>query len=296
MKIALQPAFLFSALLSMLFACSSPENRASAKANNETSSALNKIDTVYNPGSGWELVWSDEFEGTSIDTDNWNFQVLDAGTFNDEWQRYTNSTNNAYVQNGALVIKAIHETDRHGMDQYTSARLNTAGKQTWKYGKIVGRIKLPYSNGIWPAFWMLGANINENGGDTPWPQCGEIDILELYGSKDNAVVEANLHYADSTESHAMMGAAAFELGQGKFADDYHLFELEWDSEKVTWFVDGEHYATQSISSEEFSEFRKDFFILLNIAVGGTWAGRPDENSVFPQFMYVDWLRVYQQKS
>ena len=181
------------------------------------------------------------------------------------------------------------------MNQYTSARLNTANKQAFKYGKISARIKLPYSTGIWPAFWMLGANINENGGDTPWPQSGEIDILELYGSKDDGVIEANIHYADSLESHKMIGAVPFKLDEGKFSDAFHVFELEWNKNKISWFVDGKEFASTPISSAEFSEFQEEFFILLNVAVGGAFAGRPDETSVFPQHMYVDWVRVYKHK-
>ncbi|MEM7487228.1 MAG: glycoside hydrolase family 16 protein [Bacteroidota bacterium] len=256
-------------------------------------SDLNK--DTYSPGADWELAWFDEFESDSIDKDKWNFQLVEAGTFNDEWQRYTKSNNNAYIENKRLVIKAIHEGDTHGMNQYTSARLNTANKYTFKYGKIMARIKLPESEGIWPAFWLLGANIDENGGDTPWPQSGEIDILELYGSKDDAVIEANAHYADSSDNHAMMGAASYKLKQGKFSDAFHLFELEWDANEIKWFVDGEQYASMPILSEELSEFHKDFFILLNIAVGGTHAGRPGANSSFPQYMYIDWVRVYKKR-
>ncbi|MFV1884529.1 MAG: family 16 glycosylhydrolase [Balneola sp.] len=250
---------------------------------------------IYKPGADWELVWSDDFSGETINPENWNFQEVEAGLFNEEWQRYTDSEQNAYIENNQLVIKAIHESDEHGLNQYTSARLNTANKQSWKYGKIAARIKLPYGKGIWPAFWMLGANINENGGDTPWPQSGEIDILELYGTKDDAMVEANIHYADSENKHAMMGAVSYTLDEGIFADDFHIFELEWTKEYIKWFVDGNEYATTDISSFELTEFHEEFFLLLNIAVGGTWAGRPDDSTPFPQYMYVDWIRVYQQK-
>lgn len=242
----------------------------------------------------WELVWEDDFDGEALNMDNWNRQVVQAGRFNDEWQRYTDSDENSYVENGNLVIKAIHESDEHGMDQYTSARLNTAGKQSWKYGKISARIKLPYGEGMWPAFWMLGTNINENGGDTPWPQSGEIDILEMYGSNDDANIEGNFHYADENDEHAMYGQVHYKLKNGIFADDFHVFELEWDAEKISWLVDGEEFATADISDEVYSEFREEFFLLLNIAVGGEWAGRPDETTEFPQYMYVDWVRVYQK--
>lgn len=257
-------------------------------------SDLKLTKTSYNPGEDWKLVWADEFELDSINAGNWNYQIVEAGRFNEEWQRYTSSNKNAYIEDNCLVIKANHESDVHGMDQYTSARLNTAKKHTFKYGKIAAKIKLPYGKGIWPAFWMLGSNINENGGDTPWPQSGEIDIFELYGSKDDGIVEANAHYANSLDSHAMMGAASYKLEKGKFADDFHVFELEWDQTKISWLVDGEQYASMPITSEELSEFHKDFFILLNIAVGGTHAGRPGEETSFPQFMYIDWIRTYKK--
>ncbi|MDX1591488.1 MAG: glycoside hydrolase family 16 protein [Balneolaceae bacterium] len=250
----------------------------------------------YNPGSDWELIWADEFEGDTLNESYWNRQIVEAGRFNEEWQRYTDDPANAQIENGSLVIKAIHESDEHGPDQYTSARLNTAKKFTFRYGKVAARIKLPTGEGIWPAFWMLGANIDENGGDTPWPQSGEIDILELYGTKSDSVVEANIHYADSSGSHAQMGAIPYELKNGSFSDDFHLFELIWDENQITWLVDGEQYASADITSDERSEFHREFFLLLNIAVGGTWAGRPDKSTDFPQEMVVDWVRVYKKSN
>jgi beta-glucanase (GH16 family) len=243
----------------------------------------------------WQLIWSDEFDGPQIDSSKWNFQVLKAGQFNEEWQRYTNNPKNAFIENKQLVIKAIHESKQHGLDQYTSARLNTAGKFSFTYGKISARIKLPEGEGIWPAFWMLGANIDENGGDTPWPLCGEIDILELYGSKNDSTVEANIHYADNQGKHSAMGAVDYTLNQGKFSDDFHIFELVWDEKHIAWLVDGKQYAETKIDSATRTEFHKPFFLLLNIAVGGTFAGRPNASTPFPQAMYVDWIRVYQNK-
>jgi|SRR6056297_107624 len=290
MKKSISGILIIALLLTVINSCMTKEKE---KAND---SALAQNETMYQPGDNWDLVWADEFEGDSIDASSWNFQVEEAGRFNEEWQRYTNSSDNAYIEDSNLVLKAIHESDEHGMGQYTSARLNTANKQSWTYGKIAARIKLPHGEGIWPAFWMLGANIDENGGDTPWPETGEIDILELYGFKDDGVVEANIHYADASGEHAMMGAESFELDEGKFADDFHVFELEWDSEKISWFVDGEQYATTPITTDERSEFHQDFFLLLNIAVGGTFAGRPDDTTPFPQYMYIDWVRVYQKSS
>lgn len=249
----------------------------------------------YQPGDGWKLVWADEFEGNTIDPENWTRQVLKAGQFNKEWQRYTDSTSNAYVEDSCLVIKAIHESDSQGLDQYTSARLHTGNKQSWKYGKLAARIQLPYGQGIWPAFWMLGANCSEIGGDTDWPHCGEIDILELYGTKDDGVVEANIHYSGDDGKHAMLEPPHFKLEKGKFAENFHVFELIWDEQQIQWLVDGQKYASTPITSEARSEFHEEFYFLLNIAVGGAWAGRPDESTPFPQMMYVDWVRVYQLK-
>jgi len=290
---------LFSALVIVsiaLISCKNKEQKANFDDQEKVKNPISKLnEDAHEPGLDWKLAWSDEFDADTINANNWNFQVVEAGRFNDEWQRYTNSNENAYIDNNCLVIKAVHESDVHGMDQYTSARLHTANKQSWKYGKISARIKLPEGEGIWPAFWMLGANIDENGGDTPWPQSGEIDVLELYGSKDDGVIEANAHYANTSGSHAMAGAAAFKLKKGKFADAFHIFELEWDENRIAWFVDGEEFSSIPITSDELSEFHKEFFILLNIAVGGSHAGRPNTNTKFPQYMYIDWVRVYNKK-
>lgn len=257
--------------------------------------AANLTDDRYQAGEHWQLVWADEFKTAELASANWNRQVVKPGRYNEEWQRYTNDDRNAYIDNDCLVIKAIHEGETHGENQYSSARLNTAQKQSWRYGKVAARIQLPYGRGIWPAFWMLGANCDENGGDIPWPFCGEIDIFELYGSKDDGTVEGNIHYADRNAKHAMLQAPAFRLPAGKFADAFHVFEIEWDEQQIRWFVDGQSYATATITADELGEFHREFFIILNIAVGGAWAGRPDESSVFPQYMYVDWIRVYQQR-
>lgn len=294
-KQTIQSFTIFFTLSIILFTCTGKKQKSSDydmnKNNRETS---NSIESPYNPGLKWKLEWSDEFNTGTINTKNWNVQVEKAGRFNEEWQRYTNSNKNAYIENNCLVIKAIHEGSTHGINQYTSARLNTSQKQVFKHGKIAARIKLPQGKGIWPAFWMLGANIDENGGDTPWPMCGEIDILELYGSKDDASIEANIHYADSSESHAQMGAVKYQLDKGIFADAFHVFELEWDEKNMRWFVDGKEFATTVIDTKELSEFHNHFFILLNIAVGGKHAGRPDDSTIFPQMMHIDWIRYYRK--
>lgn len=283
------PAFLFS--LAVLAACDADDRVVNP--GDIQYPAANLGDDNYDPGPGRELVWSDEFKGDTLDPDKWVRQVEKAGRFNDEWQRYTDSIENAYVEDDCLVIEAIHEGDGHASDHYTSARLHTLPGDAWQYGKIAARIQLPYGKGIWPAFWMLGANISENGGDTPWPQSGEIDILEMYGSRNNGRIEANIHYANRKDRHEAMGAVSYALEEGWFADAFHVFEIEWDEEHIEWFVDGTKFASTPISGDEFSEFHKPFFILLNIAVGGRAAGPASDSTLFPQVMYVDWIRVYQ---
>lgn len=253
--------------------------------------AKNKDDYVVDDKK-WNFVWADEFSGDELDLKNWTRQILPK-PYNKEWQQYFDRKENSYVKDGCLVLKAIHHSKKHGNQQYTSARLHTGGKHAWKYGKIAARIQLPYGKGIWPAFWMLGKDINEIGGTVPWPKCGEIDILELYGSRDDAVVECNLHYDD--QGHKMMGVEKYKLKEGIFAEQFHVFEIEWDKHEMRWLVDGKKYHTASIKDPALSEFHDEFYILLNIAVGGEHAGRPDDSTPFPQYMYVDWVRVYEEK-
>jgi len=247
---------------------------------------------TFKVDSKWKLVWSDEFEGDELNLKNWTRQVL-LKPYNDEWQQYLDHKVNSFVKDGCLVIKAIHTSEEHGKAQYTSGRLHTGGKHSWKYGKIAARIQLPHGKGIWPAFWMLGDDITELGGKTPWPKCGEIDIFELYGTRSDSVVESNLHYDD--EGHKQFDATSFKLEQGIFADNFHVFEIEWTKEKITWLVDGKAYHTVEITDDAMNEFHTKQYILLNLAVGGEHAGRPDETTPFPAQMYVDWVRVYKEK-
>ncbi len=241
------------------------------------------------------LVWSDEFNGTSIDSANWTYDIGTGaekglnGWGNNEWQYYTNRPENARIEDfpgggRGLVIEAKKES--YGGSEYTSARLLTQGLQSFTYGRIEARIKLPIGQGIWPAFWMLGSNIDT----VPWPGCGEIDIMEYLGHEPTKV-HGTIHFGGSkTSSHS--------LGSGNFNDDFHVFAIEWEAGEFRWYVDEMHYATQTEWTSSVgafpSPFDKPFFILLNVAVGGNWPGYPDGSTVFPQKMYVDWVRVYRQ--
>ncbi len=237
----------------------------------------------------YKLIWSDEFNGPNIDPSVWTHETGGNGWGNGEWEYYTDRSVNSYIDNGVLVIKAIKEN--YGNMNYTSARLITRGKKFFKYGKIEARIKLPYGKGIWPAFWMMGENINSMG----WPSCGENDIMEMTGGESgDSRVYGTLHWSNNGQ-HAQSGGY-YDLSSGKFADGFHIFAVTWSPQKIVWSVDDHTYYTIDITPEGLKAFQNDFFILLNLAVGGQWPGYPDATTIFPQTMEVDYVRVYQDTS
>lgn len=234
-----------------------------------------------------ELVWSDEFDYTGLpDPNKWTFET-GGNWYNNELQYYRDGTNNAEVIDGKLVITAKEEP--YGGNDYTSARMITfQNGGTWKYGKVEARIRLPYGQGIWPAFWMLGKNFQT----VPWPACGEIDIMEMIGGGDNdKTIHGTAHWEDYNGNHAYTGGSK-TLASGIYADAFHIFAMEWNTNQIRWFMDGVQYYSLDISSQDKSEFDAEFFIILNIAVGGDWPGNPDATTVFPQTMEVDYVRVY----
>ncbi|MCF8226456.1 MAG: family 16 glycosylhydrolase [Bacteroidales bacterium] len=237
----------------------------------------------------FELVWSDEFDYNGYpDANVWTPEEGGGGWGNNESQYYTsNDLDNAKVENGFLTITALKENFEG--NEYTSARLITKGKINFQYGKIEARIKLPYGQGIWPAFWMMGENIDDVG----WPACGEIDIMEFVGGDDtDNKVHGTVHW-DNSGSHAQYGSS-YSLAEGIFANDFHTFSVEWTPESVRWYVDNIQYNVIDITPSGLSEFHQDFFILLNLAVGGNWPGYPDASTVFPQTLVVDYVRVYKK--
>jgi len=189
------------------------------------------------------------------------------------------------VDNGILTITAREESV--GGRDYTSARITTQNKFDFKYGRIEARIKLPYGQGLWPAFWMLGKNFNTDG----WPACGEIDIMEMVGGTggDNTV-HSTLHW-EHDGGHANYGQS-HTLSSGIYADDYHIYAVEWNSQEIKGYMDDVHYFTADITPAQLSEFHNNFFMILNVAVGGDWPGPPDGTTTFPQTMEVDYVRVY----
>lgn len=230
------------------------------------------------------LVWSDEFNGSSIDTSKWNFEIGTGswGWGNNEQQYYTNRSDNAYVSGGALHIRAKRES--YGGMNYTSARLITNGKFTFTYGYVEARLALPSSQGIWPAFWMLGANI----GSVGWPACGEIDIMEAINAENRTY--ATCHWDNG-------GHASYGLASGYFdITQYHTYGMQWDNQYIRMFVDGNKIYEIYIGNNSggTDEFHRPFYLLLNVAVGGNWPGFNIDNNAFPQEMKVDYVRVYQE--
>jgi beta-glucanase (GH16 family) len=238
----------------------------------------------------YELLWADEFDYTGFpDAEYWTFEVGGDGWGNSELQYYkANDEDNSWVENGSLKITAIKET--YGGRNYTSARILTREKFNFQYGKIEASLKLPYGQGIWPAFWIMGESISDVG----WPACGEIDIMEMVGGDngDNEI-HGTAHW-DNEGSHAQYGGS-YSLSGGIFADTFHTFTVEWDPSSIRWFLDGQQFHVLSITSAGLSEFHNDFFILLNLAVGGRWPGDPDQSTVFPQTLEVDYIRVYKSR-
>lgn len=258
----------------------------------------------------WTIAWSDEFNNNTFDTDTWARQIWLTPP-NNEWEQYTGEEDTAYEEDGYMILKAdLKDGMESGYGNYTSARVisNPGGSdgdsgstgKTFEYGKIAARIQLPSGKGVWPAFWMLGDNIYETGGDTSWPSCGEIDILEtgFSGNEDGewggATLGGAIHYDTSIDNDT--GSWTYEtdhtsLDEGRYSDDFHVYEIEWDESSITWRVDEEEFFTTDITDSMYNEFREEFYILFNIAIGGNLTDDPDGTD-YPKYMKIDWIRHY----
>lgn len=238
----------------------------------------------------WELVWSDEFNGaagTLPDAAKWGYDI---GTGQDGWgnqelQYYTNRPENVSNDgNGNLVITARREA--FGGRAFTSARINTKGRFSQTYGRIEARIQNPYGPGIWPAFWMLGDNFDTVG----WPQCGEIDIMEMRG-QDPTIIHGTVHGPGYSAGNSISGSRA--LVGGRYDADFHIYAVEWFEDRIDFFVDGYlyHRVRPRYANGEWV-FNGDMFLILNVAVGGAYVGFPNDLTPFPQRMLIDYVRVY----
>ncbi len=243
----------------------------------------------------WVLTWSDEFSGANgspVDSSKWTLETGGGGWGNDELEYYTSRSQNSYQQDGNLVIKVLQEkyAGADGVSRnYTSARLKTQNKFTQAYGRFEARIRIPYGQGIWPAFWMLGEDIDTAG----WPTSGEIDIMENIG-KEPTLVHGTIHGPGYSGSEGIGSPFALP-DQQKFTSDFHVYAVEWEPKAIRFYVDDHLYATRTpadLPPEKKWIYDHPFFLLLNVAVGGGWPGNPDESTVFPQTMLVDYVRVY----
>jgi beta-glucanase (GH16 family) len=249
---------------------------------------------AQSPPPGWTLTWSDEFNGpngASPDPAKWKFDIGGGGYGNHELESYTNRPVNAHQQDGHLIITALKETHT-GPDRikrlYTSARILTKGLFSQPYGRFEARMQLPTGKGIWPAFWLLGSNIDSN----PWPECGEIDIMENIG--DPTQIYSTLHGPGYSRDHAI--SAHFTLPPGEAVNTaFHLYSVEWTPDDIKFFFD-DHLITHRIHADlppnTHWAFDHPFFILFDLATGGDWPGNPDQTTTFPQQMVVDYVRVY----
>jgi len=238
---------------------------------------------------GYELSWADEFTGDAINMNSYNFEIGDGcpnlcGWGNNELEYYTDQSENAFIEDDKLVIRAT----RLGTEGFRSARIQTKDKVEFKFGRIDVRAKLPEGRGIWPAIWMLGANINEVG----WPASGEIDIMELVGHQPN-VTHGTAHWGNPGDPSTFEGSS-ISLDE-KFSEQFHVFSLVWEQNSIQWYMDETlfHTITPTNTQGATYRFNDPFFMVFNLAVGGNWPGSPDASTVFPQQMEIDYVRFFQ---
>lgn len=236
--------------------------------------------------TGWTLVWHDEFDGEVLNLDNWTYDLGGSGWGNHEHQYYTARPENARLEEGLLVIEA--RAEQYLQSNYTSARIKTQDLHDWTYGRIEARMQLPYGNGIWPAFWMLGTDIGQVG----WPASGEIDIMEHIG-REATQIFGTVHGPGYSGAGGVGGSTTFP--SGSLSDAFHVYAIEWEPAQIRWYVDEEQYfqVIPGLLPGDWV-YNHPFFIIINLAVGGDWPGYPDETTVFPQYLRVDYVRVYQQ--
>ena len=273
-------------LLPVLAACAGAPTQGRSTTTSDTTSS----------NAPREIVWADEFEGPAgapADPARWVADTGGGGWGNQERQYYTPRENAALDGQGHLVITARAEppesmrTCWYGRCRYTSARLKTKGRFEQTFGRFEARVRVPRGQGIWPAFWMLGADIDRVG----WPACGEIDVMEHIG-REPLTAHGTMHGPGYSGANGIGNAVAFDQ---PVADDFHVFAVEWAVNDLRWFVDGRQYfRTTSASLPQSARwvFDHPFFLLLNLAVGGAWPGDPDATSTYPQEMVVDYVRVY----
>lgn len=241
---------------------------------------------------GYTLVWRDEFNGEMLNVSDWSYDIGNGcpnlcGWGNNESEYYRED--NTSIVNGHLVITAKRQ-NYEGFE-YTSSRIHTKGKQQFKFGRIDIRAALPEGKGIWPALWMLGSNIDAVG----WPASGEIDIMEMTGDIPNRVV-GTVHYGTNLSQHGFKSASKFISSGDSYQEKFHVYSINWENNLIQFMVDDEVYSTITPADLDGQPwpFNKFFFFIFNVAVGGNWPGYPDSSTKFPQYLIVDYVRVFQK--
>lgn len=247
---------------------------------------------------GYDLLWHDEFNGTVMDETIWNYEPHAPGWTNAELQEYTTSTDNIFVKDGRMTLKAIKTQDDKGKDYYTSGKVTTKDKQDFLYGKVVASAKVPEGQGLWPAIWMMPTNQSIYGG---WPACGEIDIMEVLGNEADTAY-STIHYGKPHNEQQ----GKYVLEEGSFAEDFHEYSVEWEPGEMRFYIDGDLNLTVNdwfsgdigIDDKPYpAPFDQTFYVQLNLAVGGTWPGNPDATTDFDKAEFeIDYVRVYQKES
>lgn len=259
--------------------------------------ADDNIDLMKETNKNWNLVWEDNFDGDSLNMEDWNYETHEPGWVNNELQEYTDSTDNIYVKDGELVLKAIKDETEDGV-KYTSGKVTTQNKRDYKYGRFEARLKVPEGQGLWPAFWMMPTDENLYGS---WPRCGEIDIMEVLGHEPEKAY-GTIHYGNPHREQQ----GTYILDGTTFADDYHVFSVEWEPSEMRFYIDGNLYHTVNdwYTKQEGDDektypapFDQPFYLQFNLAVGGNWPGNPDETTDFENAeLKVDYVKVYQLDS
>lgn len=284
------------------------ENQDSDTSGGNSSGGSSSGGTIENPSKrteaellkeGYQLKWQDNFDGDTLNRADWNVELHKKGWVNEEWQAYVDSDKNIQVKDGKLLIKPVETVNEDGTKSYTSGRINTQGKHDFKYGYFECRAKVPTGKGYLPAFWMMPTDENLYG---QWPKCGEIDIMEVMGQETNKAY-GTIHYG---EPHDQSQGTYTVDAKDNFADQYHTYACDWEPGKITWYIDGVKYHEESdwFSAKSGqgevtypAPFDQPFYMILNLAVGGSWVGYPDESTTYDdQEFAIDYVKVYQKDS
>lgn len=245
----------------------------------------------------YNLVWNDEFTTSILDNSKWVREIREPGWTNNELQRYTDSEENVYIEDGKLILKA-NAFDNGNETEYSSGKVTTHGKQSFKYGRFEIKAKVPYGKGLWPAIWMMPEDESFYG---QWPRCGEIDIMEVLGHETDKMY-GTIHYGNPHKE----SQGTYKKENGSYSDGFHVYAMEWEPGEIRFYIDGQLYHivndwyTKVEGGDEIAypaPFDQPFVIQMNLAVGGNWPGSPDENTDFDQAKFeIDYVRVYQKET